>query len=257
MLLGALTLAGLGGSALAVEAPDANLFTTYEAGTGYQNFYYFVCGSTQESLGCYGFGSLGTFGRAGAILEGDPSVSGNTVTRNIYVVDLSPGGGDGVSLVVYKKTDSVSASNDTVTVTHTATIPLALVGGPAATAYIAGNSDFLYVGTSKSDYALQIRKGSYATIQTGFFEPAIPVSGISSDSHGNVTITFSSPGSTFSGFYSYAANGQELGDGGGSEFMVSNTTGTSTGTAAATPPLAIDPTTLAAKMVVRPKPSAP
>src|SRR5580704_5685540 len=70
-------------------APDANLYTTYSLTTsaGQTTVDWVVCGSTLDTEGCYDFGSIGPFVTVGAMVEGNPSVNGDTVTREIYVVD--------------------------------------------------------------------------------------------------------------------------------------------------------------------------
>ena len=90
-------------SAAPPSAPDSTLYTTY---TIYSNNSQFtvdwsVCGSTQQSEGCYASGSLGPFVAVGAMLEGDPRVNGDVVTRAIYVVDS--GSANNVLLYIYKK----------------------------------------------------------------------------------------------------------------------------------------------------------
>ena len=97
---------------------DSTLFTTYTAGSTQVNLV--VCGSLPQTEGCYGSASLGPFGRVGAMIEGSPvqSVKKGTVTRYIYVVDVAAGSGaNEVFLYVYKKVDTITQSDDTVSVT--------------------------------------------------------------------------------------------------------------------------------------------
>ena len=67
-------------------APDSTLFTTYTISTGHTSLTWTVCGSTQQTEGCYGSGPLEPFGKIGALLESKASVNlaTNTVTRLIY-----------------------------------------------------------------------------------------------------------------------------------------------------------------------------
>ena len=91
-----------------------------------------VCGSLPGSSGCYGSGTLGPFGRIGALLEGEPKTdrNANTVTRAIYVLDYASGPNQNeVVLYVYTKVDTITTDSDTVTVTLSQTISLPLVGG--------------------------------------------------------------------------------------------------------------------------------
>src|SRR5882757_361247 len=99
---------------------DASLFTTYFLDTADTNVTWIVCGSTENTSGCYGSGNLGPFGKVGALLEGNPktNVATNTVTRSIYVVDIASGGTqNAVVLYVYTKTDMITPDFDTVNVT--------------------------------------------------------------------------------------------------------------------------------------------
>jgi hypothetical protein len=88
---------------LHAAAIDSTLFTTYTANTKYTGLNWLVCGSTQATSGCYGSGSLGPFGRVGAMIEGNPAQNllKGTVTRYIYMLDVAYGvNGDGVALYV-------------------------------------------------------------------------------------------------------------------------------------------------------------
>ena len=72
---------------------DATLFTTYTIDTAHTDVSFIVCGSTQNTSGCYASGNLGPFGKVGALMEGNPKtdLSTNTVTRAIYVLDFASG----------------------------------------------------------------------------------------------------------------------------------------------------------------------
>jgi hypothetical protein len=200
-------------------APDAGLYTTYTAYTssGGITLNFSVCGSTQQSSGCYGGGSIGPFVAVSAMLEGAPTIAGNVVTRAIYVVDSANVAG--VTLYVYKKTDTVSASYDTTTVTLAHTVSLPLVGGTSVKTYMAGNNAFLFIGTSQSTQAVRVNKNSLATASVGGFSPPANVSAIAADGYGNVTLTQGN------GFYTYGPNGSLQEDGGGADFMVDTVQG--------------------------------
>jgi hypothetical protein len=121
-------------------------------GVNYKSIEWVVCGSTEESEGCFDSGRLGRFGEAGAMIEGDPSVEGLTVVRHIYVVDVAAGAsGNDVELYVYRKTDSISASYDKTTVRLINSLALPLVGGATAKAFLAAGEQYLYVGTNFSE----------------------------------------------------------------------------------------------------------
>ena len=210
----------------AATAPDSTLYTTYTVSTDLQSAYYAVCGSTAQDEGCYSSGSLGPFAHIGSMLEGQPVVSGNTVTRKIYVLDVASGtSANGVSLFVYTKTDVVSDSYDQVTVTLDQTIALPLVGGSTVTASMAANDSYLFVGTNQSTRAVRIAKDQLVVTTIGGFSPPVPVSSITADTYGYVTVTFGAPSDWNSGFYIYGPTGAPQGDGGGSQFSLNSVNG--------------------------------
>ena len=219
----AVLIAGTGARAVAAPPPDSTLYTNYTVDTKLQNATWVVCGSTAATEGCYASGSLGPFGRIGAMLESPIVINGSTVTRQIYVIDVATGSArNGVSLFVYMKKDVVSASDDTVTVTLERTIPLPLVGGGTASALMAANSSYLYVGTKESTQAVTISKYNWAVTAVGGFTPSLPVAAITADNYGYVTVTFGAPGGQSSGFYVFGPKGGAQEDGGGAEFMLNS-----------------------------------
>ena len=136
---------------------DATLFTTYTIDSAHTNVSWLVCGSTQNTSGCYASGNLGPFGKVGALMEGNPKtdLSTNTVTRAIYVLDIASGSNlNEVELSVYTKTDTITPDFDTVSVTLSKTVSLPLVGGTSAGASMAANNKFLFIGTNRSPGAL-------------------------------------------------------------------------------------------------------
>jgi hypothetical protein len=198
-------------SAVPSTAPDANLYTNYYGSPTSVNWV--VCGSTEESEGCYASGSLGPFVAVGAMLEGNPAVSGDVVTRYIYVVDA---GASTATLYVYKKTDTVSSSSDTVVVSLFKTVPLsALVGGSGVTTYMAANPKYLYIGTSSSPQAVQVAKANLKVLEGGIVSGN--VSSITSDAYGFITVTQGTD------FVVYDPDGSYVEDGGGTQFMLSTT----------------------------------
>jgi hypothetical protein len=209
-----------------IPPPDSTLYTTYDFENSYQNVVLTVCGYTKETSGCYAADSFGPLGHVGALIEGDESVSGNTVTRNIYVVDDADGGGTGVKLYVYTKTDVISATFDTVTFTLANTVSLPLTGGANATTYMAANNGYLFIGTNQGDGAVKVQKSSLAVEQTG----GGVVSSITSDKYGYVNVNFGS------GFYTFDPSGNSEGAGAGSEFLLSNSNGLSAAVFAAANP---------------------
>src|SRR5207302_8179827 len=169
---------GQEGPAPAVPAatpPDATLFTTYNIDTAHTSVGWNVCGSLPGSSGCYGSGSLGPFGRAGALLEGEPTTDliANTVTRAIYVLDANSGPNQNeVVLYVYTKVDTITTDSDTVTVTLSQTISLPLVGDPVSSGalpFMAANTQFLFLGTDQSPQAVELDKRTFSITQLGGF----------------------------------------------------------------------------------------
>lgn len=222
-----------GQNATKAPPPDATLFTTYSLSSLDQTVFWDVCGSTALTGGCFASGSLGPFGKAGALMEGNPSVdlNTNTVTRAIYVVDIaSGGGGNGVVLYVYKKTDTVSSTFDTVTVTLSETVTLPLTGGSTALCSMAANNSFLFVGTDQSPQAVRVHKSSFTVTQVGGFFPPINVAAITADKYGYVTVTQGHFSGGESGFSVFGPDGTLQEDGGGASFMLNTVTAVSTTT---------------------------
>jgi hypothetical protein len=203
--------------------PDATLFTTYNINPSHTSVSWVVCGSTQQSSGCYDSGSLGPFGKVGALIEGNSSTNRttNTVTRAIYVLDIATGSNlNGVTLYVYKKTDTVTSSFDTTSVTLFKTVSLPLAGGSSALASMAANNKFLFIGTNQSPQAVEIQKGTFSITQVGGFSPPINVSAITADQYGYVTVQFGSFSTGENGFVVLGPDGGGREDGGGAAFML-------------------------------------
>ena len=78
----------VGAPAVHASAIDSTLFTTYNLGGNNTNISWSVCGSLPGTSGCYGGGSLGPFGRIGAMIEGNPrqNLKAGTVTRYILML---------------------------------------------------------------------------------------------------------------------------------------------------------------------------
>jgi hypothetical protein len=148
----------------------------------------------------------------------------NTVTRYIYALDIATGtNSNGVDLYVYKKTDTITATFDTVSVTLFKTLTLPLVGGSSASASMAANPKFLFIGTNRSDFSVRIQKSNFAIVRSGSFLPPIPVTAITADPYGYVTVAFGD----FSGFdvnngtVVYGSDGSVQQSGSGASFMLS------------------------------------
>jgi hypothetical protein len=216
-------------AAAAATAPDADLYTNYWLGSGFTSLNYVVCGSTQESEGCYSAGTIGPFGRVGALVEGNARVAGDTVTRNLYVVDIGAGSsGTAVTLYRYEKTDSITSSYDTTTIKLLRTVSLPLVGGATALCSMVANPSALFIGTDQSGAAVEVALGSLSVTQIGGFSPPVTVSSITEDAYGYVTVTFGGFTSGENGFYVFGPNGSGTEDGGGAQFMLNSVVGLST-----------------------------
>jgi hypothetical protein len=225
----ALPALGQGTVPTASGPPDANLYTSYYTNANYQNISYLVCGSTTGSEGCYGSGSIGPFGRVGAMIEGNPSITGGTVVRFVYVVDVASGtNSTGVSLLVYKKIDKVTSTYDTTTFTLLHTIALPLNGGTKAQAFMAANNSFLFIGTDQSPQAVEVQKSKLTVLSIGGFSPPVNVSAITANKYGFVAVTFGGSSTNVGGTYWYAPNGGGVQDGGGAYFLLDTINGVST-----------------------------
>jgi hypothetical protein len=242
----------LSAAAHAAAPIDSTLYTSYFFGSGYQTMTLVVCGSTAQSEGCYGSASLGPFGKAGAMIEGNPTynLTTNTVTRAIYVVDSASGtSGTGVKLYVYKKTDTITSSFDTISVSLVKSVTLPLTGGATAKCSMAANTGYLCIGTDQSPQGVRVQKSNLSTVLVGGFSPPINVTSITSDKYGYVTVTFGGFISGEDGNYVFGPNGQSEGDGGGAWFMLSTDSGLST---SALPPVSSS-VNLAERLQVHPK----
>lgn len=199
---------------------DGTLFTTYTPSTTQTSVIWFVCGSTQNTGGCYGSGNLGPFGKVGALIEGNPTTdtSTNTVTRLIYVLDVASGSNhNAVKLYIYKKTDMINPDFDDVTVALTKSANLPLVGGTSALASMAGDQRFLYIGTDQSSNVIQLQKSPLAATSTA---GAGNVSAITANQYGYVTVSFGSFKTTSGNSAVFSPSGVIVQSGGGATFTL-------------------------------------
>lgn len=211
----------------AASPPDSTLYTQYSFWNSYRSMAWVVCGSTEGSEGCYGSGNLGPFAHVGAAMEGNETVNGNTVTRNIYVVDDAAGSGNGVTLYVYQKTDTVSSSYDSTTANLVNTVALPLTGGSNTKTYLAGDNGFLYIGTNQNPYAVQVQESNLTDKKVASSPSGGNVSSITADKYGYVAIT-STDNSGGSSFDVYGDSGQLVKSSDGGNFMAGTMRGIST-----------------------------
>jgi hypothetical protein len=210
-------------SSLHAAPIDANLYTTYSLTLGDTNVTYLVCGSTQLSEGCYAAGNIGPFGKIGALLEGAASTNlkTNTVTRLIYVLDIAAGtAGNEVVLNVYKKTDTISPTFDTVVVTLSKTVPLTLSGGSTAHASMAANTGFVFIGTDQTNLAIRLQKNNYGVTEFTPFGLPLTVTAITSNKYGFIAVTYGDRNGGSPGTIWFGPDGAGRGDGGGAYYML-------------------------------------
>lgn len=200
-------------------AIDATLFTTYDTDSNGTTIGWVVCGSTQQTTGCYGSGSLGPFGKVSGLIEGYPTTdqSTSTVTRYIYIVDVAAGvNHNAVTLYVYKKTDMITPDFDFVDVTLFNTVSLPLTGGTSASAFMAANKKLVLVATNQTSQTAEVQKSNLSVTTVSAF--AINVSAITADQYGYFTISYG-PVSGADGNAVLDPRGSIVQDGGGVEFM--------------------------------------
>jgi hypothetical protein len=219
--------------AMAAGPIDAGLYTTYSFHKGFVTVDWEVSGQTHGWYGSYGSGSLGPFGNVGALMEGNPSTKGNTVTRTLYIADVGTGSGvNAINLYIYKKVDTIIPPNDSVTITLTKTVQLPLVGGTGASCFMAANSTFLFIGTNQSAQAVSVKKSNFAVTQ--LFEGAVGVnvSSITTDKYGDATVTQGNGvgNPPVFAFAVFGPNGALEEDGGGASYVLNTATGLSTST---------------------------
>ncbi len=207
-----MTLLALVLSPILLKAQEPyGFYTSYTAPPPYEYLGWTLCGRNFNSSGCFASGNLGRFGKADALIEGNPSVvDGSTITHAIYVVDTEGRHhGTGVTLYVYKETIIVNDPGAS-TVTLLTTVPLKLTGGGSAICSMVGNDKFLFIATNQTKYALRVRKSDLTVTNAGEWGLGAKVSSMSSDERGYITINFGSGGTNF-GNIQYAPDGYNLG----------------------------------------------
>jgi hypothetical protein len=177
-------------AASAATLPDANIAELYSFSNNFQNVGYVACGHFPD-VRCVARGSIGPFGYVGGLVEGYPTINGNTVQRNLYIVDIAAGtNSSDVVLFRYQRTDTVTADSYDITYKLTASVKLPLVGGSDATCTLAANLRFVAIGTDKSVSAVVVTKGSLDLRKIdGVFDMS-PVSTITANDNGFISIMF-------------------------------------------------------------------
>lgn len=127
-------------------------------------------------VAAFSSGGIGPFGRVGAMLGGNPAtnLTKKTVTRYVYILDLGYGTGRATALYVYKKVDTITATDDAVTFTLERTLSLPLTGGNESVPSMAANGNSLFIGTNQDQTLVQVKKSSLlvTTVIPGFGAPA-------------------------------------------------------------------------------------
>jgi len=203
----------------AAVRPDSTLATTYSMNSNLSAVSWVTCGALPGSSGCYQSGSLGSFGKVGAVLESDPTFQGNVVTRHIYVLDSASGAAsNGVTLYDYKRVDTILTASITTTISRPRTLALPLSGGSAARPAMAAGGHFLYIATNLGTNVVQVQKSNLA--QTSIEITNVGgVAAIRSNSYGWVTVTGGS-NSGLSDFGLFDPNGRMQESGGGAQVAV-------------------------------------
>ncbi|WP_233840515.1 hypothetical protein [Dyella sp. 2HG41-7] len=204
------------------------LYTQYEMSGSYSNLSWFVCGTN----GCYALGQIGPFAKIGAVMEGPESTDYNTgtVTRDVYVVDQAATDGTYVVLDVYRRTDVITLSSDTVTIGpgFYGIWLMNLTGSIGAQTYMAANDNCLFIGTNQSSNVYVIQKSNFTYRYVSGASPIANMSAITNDRFGNVFVTFGN-GDSNSNYVSFGPTCLETGAGSGAMFTLNGTSGVSTG----------------------------
>ena len=177
--------------------PDSAMVRTYLMTPSGSGVGITVCGTSPGIVGCSGAyngasGSLGPFGKVGPIIEGSPAFisATNTVNRYIYAVDLAVNGGTGVSLLVYRLSETINSANWNISFKLIKTIPLGITGGTTAKGFMAANKGYVYIGTDQSPYAMRVAKTGYALMQIQTSYPTTGnISGITVNGGGYVSLS--------------------------------------------------------------------
>jgi len=192
---------------LARKAPlDQNLIANYTIDPTSVQF--IVCGGVANTDGCFGSAGMNPFEQACAVLEGETSKNGDVLTRAIYVLDKRTSKDDPMILYVYSRQDTITDTNDAVSVSLVATVPLGITGGKRAKCFMAGNSVAVYAGSDADTTAAILNKGAFTVTTVGDFGPQ-HLHGIDADDRGWVSLHFESA------FTSYNPNGVPEFEGGG------------------------------------------
>jgi hypothetical protein len=194
----------------------AQLYTTYNFTP--TTLSWITCGSIPGSSGCFGAGSVSTFGHICGVLEDkSKSKSGSYSSKQrIYVMDDNATGNNDVVLHVLEKKIAVNGNQAITTFDKVADASLPLVG--ASPCQIAANNVVILAGTTQSTNAAYIVKKTLAVSPYSGFSPPINVAAITSDASGYITVNFAD--NTYTGFDLIGPDGEGLEGGGGNAYVI-------------------------------------
>jgi len=177
------------------------------------------------SFGCYGGGFLSPLAGPCAIIETHGTTNGITVSRHVFVVEASSTGFKDAVLDVYVKQDVISGGGDTPSMSLIRRIDLGLKVGLKTACFMAGGPRYLFIATALSSRAVLYDKVTGRVAPEGVVSsPPIPVTQITADERGFVTVSHQNAQNT--SITVYDPNGKAVQDGGGTGFMANVLTGT-------------------------------
>ena len=203
---------------------DSNLYTVYQL-SGDTAINWTTCGRTGNSSGCYGSGSLGPLAGPCAIMETGETITGNTISRYVYIVEASSTGFKNAVLDVYLKQDVLTGGSDIPSISLVHRIDLGLAVGLKTACFMAGGPRYLFIATALSVRAMRYDKFTGKVVpESESSSPAAPVTAITADERGYVTVSHSSARAP--AFDVYDPNGDNTDTGGGTNFMLNASVGT-------------------------------
>lgn len=223
-------VASLAAPAPQVSVDGSNLMTAFWFANNYTDVELLVCGSVPHTSGCFGSGSLGPFGKVGALIVGtavaDPVA--HTITQDIYAVEQAYNGAPITKLYVYRLVETIDATNGRadVTVARVKTVPLPLKGGLGAKTFLASNGHALYIATDQDPHAITVEKHGFAIAQVYTLAPGSNVSSLTANEDGCVGVTSGQSGGS-DGNILLCSNGNGGLESVGTNFVVGSTNGVS------------------------------
>jgi len=217
---------------------DENVYTTYQISADHTSILWSTCGSTQDSEGCFGGGTISPFTKACALMESEPAYGSNLAARQLYVLDIGQTKGAKVTLWVYRKTDTVTSNYDTTVIELEQSIDLPLTAGKDVSCFMAANPAAIFAGTSVSTNAVEVwrsgtkfttnvaknSKSAWAVDVIGAASSVPHVSSITANNRGYVSVSFGGNSFPYSDFYLYGPAGSWLEEGGSfSNVVIPNT----------------------------------